>query len=352
MTDFGERPGDLRRAGEEFASSLRVVGDARWEGRLPDEGRPEDWAALIARVGPGTLGGVLRLLVPEGEDGFDSQDPKRLHDVPEALLDEDLPEAVLWGEFSSGETCWWLPLSEDPAEWFVVVCGDGAQQLDITTTEFLDAWLDGRLDLPVLSLPPVPLERTLVRAGAPVPAVDPPSAPRDSLAQLRTLIGSGTGPHDFDWDAIAEELGVPGLPTDYRRLHEEYGPVVAINGVFVAGPDGLVSAHDMFGDYLWDWSEHWDRPAGTDPDHAYAVHPEPGGLLYCGDTEGRDTLCWDTRDPDPDRWPVVGDGGVAASLTELLVRELTGSGLGLTDGGLGDPADWAWPYRGPRGARS
>ncbi|MBG6093173.1 hypothetical protein [Actinomadura viridis] len=102
-------------------------------------------------------------------------------------------------------------------------------------------------------------------------------------------------------------------------------------------------------EYLPDWSEQWDRPDGTDPEHEYTVHPEPGGLVYCGSTEGRDTLCWDTRDPDPDRWPVVSDKGIFPALTELLVAELTGTGLGLTHSGLGDPDGWAWPFRGPRG---
>ncbi|WP_152563952.1 SMI1/KNR4 family protein [Actinomadura welshii] len=253
------------------------------------------------------------------------------------------------GVFSSEETCWWLPLADDPADWLVVLCGNGVQQLNITTTEFLDAWLHGRLDLPVLSLPPVPLERTLTRAGDPVPAVDLRISPRDSLAQLRTLTGSGTGPQEFDWDAIAEELGVPGLPSDYKRLHEEYGSNVALNGIFVAGPLELASLHQTFAEYLPNWSQHWDTPPGTDPEHVHSVHHDSGGLVFCGSTEGRDTLCWDTRDPDPDRWSVVGDGGTSSTLTELLVAELTGNGLGLPHSGLGDPDNWAWPFQGQRG---
>ncbi|MFD0852986.1 hypothetical protein ACFQ07_12175, partial [Actinomadura adrarensis] len=210
----------------------------------------------------------------------------------------DFPAPLLWGVFASGETCWWLPLGDDPNEWFVVLGGNGTQQLNITTVEFLDAWLDGRLDLPVLSLPPVPHGRTFTLAGGPVPAIEVPDAPRDSLAQLRTLIGSGTGPYEFDWDAIAEELGVPVLPSDYKRLHEEYGSKVALNGIFVAGPLELASMHETYAEYLPRWSKRFARPEGTDPEHEYAVHPEPGGLLFCGSTEGRDTLCWDTRAPD------------------------------------------------------
>ncbi|MFC7648693.1 hypothetical protein ACFQX6_55790 [Streptosporangium lutulentum] len=68
------------------------------------------------------------------------------------------------GVFSSGETCWWLPIHPDPARWLLVLVGAGHQQLNITTTEFLTEWLDGGLDLPVLSLPPVRRERILTRA--------------------------------------------------------------------------------------------------------------------------------------------------------------------------------------------
>ncbi|NDU74264.1 hypothetical protein GWI34_16715 [Actinomadura sp. DSM 109109] len=85
----------------------------------------------------------------------------------------------------------------------------------------------------------------------------------------------------------------------------------------------------------------------------YPLHPEPGGLLYCGSTEGRDTLWWDTRDPDPDHWLVKTDHDEegAGTITELLVAELTGTGPGLTAFELGNPTNWAWPYWGPRHRR-
>jgi hypothetical protein len=159
------------------------------------------------------------------------------------------------------------------------------------------------------------------------------------LAQLRTLIGSGTGPHGFDWDAIAEDLNMPGLPSDYKCLHEEYGSKVVLNGIFIAGPHELASMHQTYAEYLPNWSKRWDSSHGTGPEQVYTVHPDPGGLVYCGSTEGRVTLCWDTREPDPDRWPVVGDKRVFPACV----------GLGLTDSGLGDPDDWAWPFKGPRG---
>jgi hypothetical protein len=99
VTEFGSRPSDLRRAAEDFAASLRVAGgDMRWEPRLPDRPWPGAWAALIARVAPGTLAGTLRVLAPEGGDGFDMRDERERHDVPnpESLEKGDLPEPLLW----------------------------------------------------------------------------------------------------------------------------------------------------------------------------------------------------------------------------------------------------------------
>ena len=68
---------------------------------------PEDYRALLAGSGPGTLAGVPRLLAPGGPDGFDLGAEERRHRRPH-------PDARLWGVFSSGETCWWLPIREDP----------------------------------------------------------------------------------------------------------------------------------------------------------------------------------------------------------------------------------------------
>lgn len=339
----------LRQAGRKLAATFRTVQDGKssgWEPRFPAGVFPEDYVALLSAIGPGTLAGVLRLLVPGFGDSFDIEAEQRRLTPPH-------PEARLWGVFASGETCWWLPVDDDPARWLIALDGHGRQQLNLTTTEFLDEWLDGLLDLPVLSLPPVPRERTLIPAGQPVPPTVPVpahDASRDPLAQLQTIIGPGK-PGAYDWEAIERRLGVPRLPTDYKRLYEtySYGHWIVLNGIFVEYPHDLASRHAIQAEILRKLAEptpEWGFEAGPH----YPVHPEPGGLLYCGSTEGRSTLWWDTRDPDPDRWPVLPGHReeAAGTVTELLVAELTGIGPGLTAFGLGNPAHWAWPFWGPR----
>jgi hypothetical protein len=40
---------------------------------------PEDYRALLAEHGPGTLAGALRLLAPEGPEGFDMHTERQRH---------------------------------------------------------------------------------------------------------------------------------------------------------------------------------------------------------------------------------------------------------------------------------
>jgi hypothetical protein len=220
------------------------------------------------------------------------------------------------------------------------MAGHGHQQLNISTTEFLRRWVGGHLDLPVLSLPPVARRWAVTPAGDPVVAEDVAPARRDPLAQLATIIGPGS-PQACDWPAAERGLGRP-LPSDYKRLHEAYGSPFAQNGLFVSAPGELLSTHTMLADTLADMCE--------DAGSGYQVHPAPGGLLLCLTTESRDLLCWDTRDPDPDAWPVVyldEEEVFPGTLTEILVAELTGTGPGLAEFELGDPGEWAWPFWGP-----
>lgn len=319
---------DLADAGHALADTIQVDAAPEGQPRFSGFNVPEDYAALMSRTGPGTLAGTLHLL-----DGSGMETEQRRHPAPHE-------EALLWGVFGSGETCWWLPIRPDPAEWLVVVAGHGHQQLNLTTSDFLGEWLDGNLDLPVLSLPPVRRERVLARAGHPVEgrALETDAA-RDPLAQLQTIIGPGR-PWTYEWEALEHELGVR-LPSDYKRLHEAHGPEVVLKGIFVCMPDAIVEDHEAHADLLRD---------DSDPGDLTRIHPEAGGLLFCGSTEGRNLLCWDTANPEPDEWPIVDiDSGVFhGTLTELLVAELTGVGLGLIDSSLGDPSTWVWPTWGPR----
>jgi hypothetical protein len=100
-----------------------------------------------------------------------------------------------------------------------------------------------------------------------------------------------------------------------------YGDLV-VGGIFIVPPEKLLSHHDVQANHLREWFA--DEPGSARP-----IYPEPGGLLLCASTEGRDVLWWDTSNPDPDRWPILWDvefdrHTFEGTLTELLVSDLTG----------------------------
>jgi hypothetical protein len=152
------------------------------------------------------------------------------------------------------------------------------------------------------------------------PGVDPAASAtaveRDTLAQLATIIGEPrTGGHTYDWPAIEGALGLR-LPSDYKRLFEVYG-TIGINGITIGHPEDLQQHHEEQVEYL-----------DQEDDEAVTVHPTPQGLLWCANTEGRDTIWWDTSDPDPDRWTMVWDvefdrHTFPGTLTELVIADLT-----------------------------
>jgi hypothetical protein len=155
------------------------------------------------------------------------------------------------------------------------------------------------------------------------------------LARLQTLLRSfpsdwaygsiayvyDPSSHTYDWTAIEQDIGVPSLPSDYKQLMDGYGPLV-IAGIFIVDPDDFAAAHELHADSLRDWWSQDLKPSGP-------IHPEPGGLLFCASTEGRETLWWDRSHTDPDQWTITWDAEFHrytfnGTLTELLVAELTG----------------------------
>jgi hypothetical protein len=109
-------------------------------------------------------------------------------------------------EFTTGESCWWLRTSSDPATWPILLvdaAGVGWQRLETTTTAFLTQWARGLLDLPVLSHAAVPRPLTLVPAGGPVPALRLPAANRDPGGLLLCTPGESQA----IWCTIKRRLG-------------------------------------------------------------------------------------------------------------------------------------------------
>jgi hypothetical protein len=331
-------------AGRAFAATLRIAPGAPGAGAQAQVSAelaalPADYAALLVATGPGVLAGALRLLAPGGAGEFDLAAEHRRHAdrllarraaglpvVPSPIAPE--PGGLrLWAVFGSGETCWWRPAgSAGAGDWpLVLVDADGVgwQLLHRSSTGFLAEWLDGRLDLPVLSLPPVARERVLTGTpDAPATPVGPPAA-RDPLAQLGTIIGAPPEPpRSYDWAAIERELGISGLPADYKRLTQAYGPMF-LNGLLPVDPADLPTMHRDFADELRGW---WRENPDDGP---LPIVPDPGGLLLCATTESRETLYWDTSDPGPDRWTIIWEvefdrQTFPGTLTELIIADLTG----------------------------
>ncbi|MDT5026098.1 MAG: hypothetical protein QOE61_2524, partial [Micromonosporaceae bacterium] len=308
--------------------ALRPIRPTGWSG----EQAPGDYRALIDRIGPGTLGACLLLHAPGAPEGFEmaAEHARAAATVRvPAAVDPQPGGLKLWGRFTTGETCWWLPAWYHPDGWPLVICaadGVGWQRVDLTATGFIDEWLAGRMDLPVLASQALPADRSL-RPVTDQPPAPPPSSTRrrDPLAQLATLLGPPDGETAADWSTDERRLGTR-LPADFKRLHAAY-PELFVGGISIPKPGQLARYHEDISEFALG-----DRPA----------YPRPAGLLYCGGTENRDTLWWNTTDPDPDAWSVVVESGsmftsFPGNLTQLLVHTLTGRLPPLATGTVSAP---------------
>lgn len=145
-----------------------------------------------------------------------------------------------------------------------------------------------------------------------------------------------------DWDAVESWLGLR-LPTDYRALASEYGPLDVGEYLWLHVPCVQAGRFD-YGVWLKDTHRRCRSAARKLPPYAPLLfHPEPGGLLAFGETRSADCVFWDTSASDePDRWPVVvyvqdevnaGQNPwrhLGLTLTELL-DSLFRTGVPLTD---------------------
>jgi hypothetical protein len=273
---------------------------------LPARGAvPDDFERLIAEHGPGPLGGVLRLLPP----GSDLPRP-----LPKALAGPS--PLVPWGVFASGETCWWSPSWWTPNGWPVVVLdaeGVGWQRLSCTSSEFVQRWLAGRIDLPVL--------------GAHIADDAPPHC-----TDLASIVGPPLPPTEIDWARTEAVLGT-ALPTAYKWIAERYGQGSFADDFQVHWPSGvfptdLVAQHQELADVYREVQE-----ADEDVCVGLTWFPDKDGLLHWAQVAGGECeFWWDTSASDPDDWTVlVGnhewDDWVPTAYTtaEFLVRYFTGA---------------------------
>jgi hypothetical protein len=129
---------------------------------------PDDYKALAEAYGVGWFSEWLMADLPDSlYPQFDL-----LHDVQETVEwhrsgRDQQPGTILyafhlepsglipWGHTRTGEVFWWLPVTDDPASWRIVVSSSGAEQwteFDSTTTGFVHAVLTRQLQLPADSV--------------------------------------------------------------------------------------------------------------------------------------------------------------------------------------------------------
>lgn len=290
-----------------LAAATAIPGGA---GRWDDVEAPADFRELLDATGPGTLGGVLRLLVPGGPDGFDlaaehATVATALTDPP-AGLHPDPPGMRLWGRMATGETLWWLPAWHTADHWPTVVIGTGWQRIDLPTTTFLAEWLDRRMDLPVLDPAASPRAPLWTPAADRTPPAPPPSTRhRDPFTLLATLLGPPDS-NEIDWTDTEQELG-RRLPTDFKRVVAGYGQTV-IDGLSLGDP---VEHTQWYTDLLDDDEQ------------------PPFPIIMFGGTEGRELIGWNATNPDPDSWTVIVERAgelepFDGNLTEFIIAAATG----------------------------
>ncbi|MBW8805763.1 MAG: SMI1/KNR4 family protein [Catenulisporales bacterium] len=145
------------------------------------------------------------------------------------------------------------------------------------------------------------------------------------------------------WDDAVAEVGF-GFPADYRDFVDVYGAGAVNDELFIAAPTLRPNGFGFrtgFGGFVDQTTLGLGRSIAEMRENAVALEdeetypfpilPEPGGLLIWGNTANGDVCFWDTREAEPDRWPVVVlllssrrwdrfDGG----MTEFLLAVLRG----------------------------
>jgi hypothetical protein len=120
-----------------------------------------------------------------------------------------------------------------------------------------------------------------------------------------TLSGPATVPIPIDWEAVESWLGLR-LPTDYKALATDYGPLLIGEYLWLHTPCAKPGRFD-YGDWLKDTHRLCRASSKEVPPHtAPPFHPKRGGLLAWGKTRSSSYMLWDTAaSANPDQWPVV-----------------------------------------------
>lgn len=119
------------------------------------------------------------------------------------------------------------------------------------------------------------------------------------------------------WHNAATEVGFE-FPADYRDFVDVYGGGGVNDELFIAAPTLRRTDSRFrtgFGGFVDQTTlglgrsitEMRENAVALDDEETYPfpILPEPGGLLIWGNNANGDVCFWDTREADPDRWPVV-----------------------------------------------
>jgi hypothetical protein len=222
---------------------------------------------------------------------------------------------IRWGHTRTAEELWWLPITDDPASWRIVVSSsDGEQwkwtESDSTTTGFIYMLLTGQLRLPP-GLVPILTERPLPTAPQFMPMPVPPDtdwdhephglpwlpAPVAGRDGWQTVIRAAAADHpQRAAPALAEPI-THQVPADYLELLADHGP-----GSYAGLAVAAVAELPALGGRVADRQRSLRSGEHFIPAH---FHPEPGGLIPWGELPGGDACCWYPAARDPATWPVV-----------------------------------------------
>ncbi|MFB7469754.1 hypothetical protein [Kitasatospora sp. NPDC056184] len=122
--------------------------------------------------------------------------------------------------------------------------------------------------------------------------------------RLRAGIGWDRPRGNVDWPVVESLLGVV-LPGSCKEYAEAFGWGEFNGAIEVFAAVGDLSHGSIVGE-----SRKRSELAELDEEFKsmyapYSVFPNPGGLLIWGVTGRGDTLFWETRGEDPERWPIV-----------------------------------------------
>jgi hypothetical protein len=136
---------------------------------------------------------------------------------------------------------------------------------------------------------------------------------RTTLDRLTAVMPAPTDPPARPpWERAPGEIGFQ-FPADYREFVDRYGGgeingelavLTPVEAPYSTGlPPGFPGYTAFAGNEVGDAFR--ELRAAAPADNTYLLFPEPGGLLVWARTYSGDHLFWDTRDEDPEKWPVV-----------------------------------------------